>query len=273
MVLDIHSMAAAAREHYYVIGERHATASVLAQADKSIRGLELHAAALIPYGFGLGDGQRLVEGRAKLYVKATGKSQAKGTRKLTTRSRGSARRFSRQERRSVRTVLGTARNLLLESGDEQNAEMVTIALDQTSKIRNDASLPLQLETLLAVLEHPVVVPLVAERGGPDIAQRIQSTLGTLTGVSADYAAESPVTIAAEEQNILGGVVVTLVRSANAAAQVAAKRLGMPSIAAAFALTHLERSRRSAASEEPEAPGESETPAEPEAGRPGTLTDE
>jgi hypothetical protein len=259
MVLDIESMAAAARAHYLAIGERYATPSVLAQADKSIRGLEQHAAALVPYGFGPDDGLRMIAGRAQLYAKANDKSQALGARKITTRSRGSARQFSRQERRSVRTVLSTAWNLLLEQGDEDNARMVQVALDQTRKVRDEAALPLQLETLHAVLKHPVVVPLVAGRGGPEIAARIKDTLDKLSGTSGDHAAESPVTAAIEQQNILDGIVVTLARRANAAAQVAAKRLGMPSIAAAFALTHLERTRRGPAPEEPEEP---EAPEEP-----------
>jgi hypothetical protein len=173
----------------------------------------------------------------------------------------------------VRGVLGTARNLLLEAGDEDSAQMVQIALDETSRLRDEAKLPMQLETLLAMLEHPVVAPLVVRRGGPEIAARIRETLDKLTGVSADAAAASPVMAAAEQQNILDGIVVTLVRSANAAAQVAAKRLGMPSIAAAFALTHLERARRGSAPEEPAAPEAPGTPEAPEGGPatpPGAL---
>ena len=264
MTLDIDSMAAAARAHYLAIGERYATPSVLAQADKSIRGLDLHAAALVPDGFGLGDGQRLIEGRALLYAKATGKSLAVGTRKVTTSLRGSARRRSRQERRSGRIVLGTARVLLLEQGDEDTALMLKVALDQTKTLPEDARLPVQLETLHAMLVHPAVVPLVESRGGVEIAARIQATLEKLSGASGAHAAQTPVTAAAEQQNILDGIVVSLARSANAAAQVAAKRLGMPSIAAAFSLTHLEPARRSAAPapEAPEAPESPEAPAAP-----------
>jgi hypothetical protein len=265
MTLDIGSMAAAARAHYLAIGERYATPSVLAQAEKSIRGLDLHAAALVPYGFGPDDGQRLIDGRAQLYAKVTGKSLAAGTRKFTSQLRGSARRRSRQERRSARIVLGTARILMLEQGDEETALMVQVALDQTQTLPDDARLPVQLETLHAMLVHPAVVPLVESRGGTEIAARIQATLDKLTGASGEHAAQSPVTAAAEQQNILDGIVVTLARSANAAAQVAAKRLGMPSIAAAFSLTHLEPARRSAAPA-PEAP---ESPEAPEAGPPTT----
>lgn len=162
----------------------------------------------------------------------------------------------------MRTVLGTAWNLLLEQGDEENARMVQVALDDTKKIRDEAALSMQLETLHAMLQHPVVAPLVADRGGPEIAARIQSALDKLSSTSGDHAAQTPVTAAAEQQNILDGIVVTLTRRANAAAQVAAKRLGMPSIAAAFALTHLERTRRGAAPEVPEEPAEPEAPAEP-----------
>jgi len=69
-------------------------------------------------------------------------------------------------------------------------------------------------------------------------QRIEQAHAELRATMEERAGHTPVTLEAEQRNVLAGLIVSLVRSANNAARLAARSQAMPSIAAAFKLTHL-----------------------------------
>jgi hypothetical protein len=263
MPLDIALMTPQAREYYLAIGIRYPTQNVLLQGDKTLQGLAKHAALLVDYGFALRDGERLAEACDRVQASVVGRAQAGSSRKLTGKNYRTACRKARIERRSVTSALSASVPELLERGEEQVAQLVQTALDQTSNLASDAELPKQLQMLLDVLAHPVVAEVVVDRGGPIIATRVQTARTSLLDALRERAGQTPVSAAAEERDILEGVVVSLARSASAAARVAARSLGQPSIALDFKLTHLDASRNAGPEDSsPDAPDDPDAPESP-----------
>jgi hypothetical protein len=269
MPIDIAAMAAPAREYYLSIGIRYPTQNVLLQGDKTRQGLEKHAAILVDYGFALRDGARLVEACDRVRASVVGRAVAGGSRKLTGKNYRSAARKARLARRSAITALTATIPDLLEAGDEAAAQLVQTTLDATSALPGSEELPKQLQLLFDVLVHPVVGAAVVDRGGPGIAGRLETSRTAMLTALRERAGQSPVSAAAEERDILEGIVVALARSANAAASVAARSLGQPSIALDFKLTYLDSSRNAGAEDpssdtpsDPDAPEDPETPESP-----------
>jgi hypothetical protein len=90
------------------------------------------------------------------------------------------------------------------------------------------------------------------RASGQIAQRLTDARDELLACDYENAAHPEVAATAENRTLLCGIAITLVRSANAAARVAARRLGQPAIAVAFKLVHLEPPRRKRAAAAPPA---------------------
>jgi hypothetical protein len=259
MPIDIAAMAAQAREYYLSIGIRYPTQNVLLQGAKTAEGLAKHAALLVDYGFALRDGGRLGEACDRVQASVVGRAQAGGSRKLTGKKYRTACRKARLARRSAIAALSASVPELLEQGEEKAAQLVQTTLEATSTLPVAEELPKQLQMLLDVLAQPVVTAAVADRGGPGIMMRLRSARTDLLEAMRERAGQSPVSAAAEERDILEGIVVSLARSASAAARVAARSLGQPSIALDFKLTYLD-SPRTAGAEEPS----SDTPSDPDA---------
>lgn len=263
MAIDINAIAPKAREKYLAIGERYATADVLAQADKTLLGLTLHGDLLILFGYGAGDGVRLAELRDVLLEHATNELQLAGTRKNNRKSYVTTLRNAKDARLSTRTALGMAGDDLLESGDEETARLIQTVLDDTSVEAEDAALLDQLKALHPMLVAPAVEPFIAGRGGAALIERLTRAQTTLRSVLRGRAADPERTAASEIRDILDGMVVTSVRAARAAARVAARAHGQPAIAQAFRLNLLRpiRTSREASDEIPEIP-ETDTPVDP-----------
>jgi hypothetical protein len=257
--IDIGVMAAQAREYYLSIGIRYPTQNVLLQGDKTRQGLVKHAAILVDYGFALRDGGRLIEACDRVQASVVGRAVASGNRKLTGKNYQSAARKARLARRSAISALTAAIPDLLEGGQEEAARLVQTTLEDTSALPGSEELPKQLQLLFDVLGHPVVAAAVADRGGPGISGRLHVAREAVLAAQRERAGQTPVSAAAEERDILEGIVVVLARSASKAAQVAARSLGQPSIALDFALTYLAPSR-AAGTEDPD----SDTPSDPDA---------
>lgn len=261
MPIDISAMSPQAREHYLAIGLRYPTSNVLAQGDKTLQGLGKHAALLVAFGFALRDGTRLGMVCDQVRESVVGRSQAQGSRKLTSKRYRTACRKGRLERKSAISALSAAVADLLEAGNEQATQMVQTTLDQTSRLASNADLPRQLQLLLDILEHPAVAEATADRGGPDIVTRIRNARAEILESARERTGQTPVSAAAEERDILEGIVVSLARSAAAAANVASRTLGQPSIALDFKLTYLDGRRTGP--DAPEQPGTPEDPGSPE----------
>ena len=263
MAIDLAAMSPQARERYLALGRRYATRRVLLQGDKTSQGLAKHAALLVPNGFALRDGTRLAEACDQVRALVVGRAQAGGSRKLTGEGYQTAARTGRNARRSAITALTASEPELLEQGDEAVAQLVQTVLASTSLLPGSEALPTQLQMLFDVLVHPTVAAAAVDRGGPGIVGRLHSARTDMLTAIRERAGHTPVSAVAEERDILEGIVVSLARSANAAARVTARALGQPSIARDFALTYLEASRRSG-DEDPETPAEPGEPADPEA---------
>jgi hypothetical protein len=260
MPIDIAAMAAQAREYYLSIGIRYPTQSVLLQGDKTQQGLVKHAAILVDFGFALRDGARMVEACERVRASVVGRAVAGGSRKLTGKNYRSASRNARLARRSAITALSAAIPDLLETGQEAAAQLVQTTLEATSALPGGEELPKQLQLLFDVLVQPVVDAAVADRGGPGIARRLDTSRTALLAALRERAGQSPVSAAAEERDILEGIVVSLARNASKAARVAARSLGQPSIALDFKLTYLDPARNSGSEDDPG----SDTPSDPDA---------
>jgi hypothetical protein len=256
MAIDIGAMSPQARERYLAMGIRYATRRVLLQGDKTLQGHAKHAALLVDHGFALRDGDRLGEACDRVRALVVGRAQADGSRKLTGEGVRTATRNARIARRSAISALSATVPELLEQGAEPVAQLVQTALDATSHLPGGEALPKQLQMLFDVLIDPAVAGVVVDRGGPGIVGRLHSARTDILAAMRERAGHTPVSAVAEERDLLEGIVVSLTRSANAAARVAARSLGQPSIALAFELTYLDGSRNAgrAAPDSPSEPG-------------------
>jgi hypothetical protein len=263
MPTDIDSMAPDAVEYFLGIGRRYATPQVVAQGRKTLHGVAKHRALLAEQGFGPDDEQELVERLDELLAQDTGRAQAAGLRKIIVQACTDEVRNAKQWRKSTRNILTAGLRVLRQTGDEATIRKVQTVLKETRVLGGEENLSKQMQMLYAVLVDAAVLTTVAMRGGVRVQTSYDSVHSALVAAQGDLAAEPPATAAAERRDILDGIVVTLARSARAAAKLVARELGQPSIAAEFALTHLRRSRTATpGAGEPEAPEAPATPGKP-----------
>lgn len=246
MALDLETYSPEALERFRVVGERYSSGVALAQADKTLAACERHREGLVQFGFGPDDEQTLVDGRQESRLQQTEHAQADGSRKAVTATFSDTRDSGRHERRAGRTVLGRGANELLKLRDYDNARAAQAILKVTRATPKDDALPVHLETLLAALQQPAMAAVLARRGGPETVGRIQGVLAVLQPAMEEKSASSPVMLASQRRDILDGLLVSLCRDAYAAARLLGRALKQPAIAAEFSLTHLKRSRKTAA---------------------------
>jgi hypothetical protein len=257
MALDIEAMAPEAIAEYLELGQRYPTANVLAQADKIVTGLVIYGPVLAENGFGAEDGADVVEARDELRVQETGTAETSSDRKAIAQNADDVVENARRRRRGAITILKNAQRPLRQSGDKPTLALVKSALSEARVLTEDSQLPRHLTVLLAALVEPAVSTVVAGRGGITATADLAVLKDSVRVALEQRAGHPPTTAAAERRDILDGILVTLARNARAAALMAARALGQPSIAAAFELVHLHpsRSRREA----PEAPAAPEAP--------------
>jgi hypothetical protein len=259
MPLDIALLSPQARERYLAIGRRYTSADTLAQAHKTMLAHAKYGLLLVPYGFGMGDGQRLGEARDRLHVCKVDRTQVAGDSLALRNTHTAARRKAKVERRCVRSVLDLALGTLIEDGDEATANRVQVVAKQTrTPTTTDQELLEQLDMLADVLADEQVAEAIADRGGPEIAQRLEDATTNLSTAVRLRAAKPDLSAVADERDILDGIIVSLTRAARNAARITARHLGQPAIEAEFKLTHL----RSRPGSDPELDAPS-TPEEPE----------
>lgn len=244
MPLDIDALAPVARERYLILGSRYKSSQTVAQANKTLMGCAKHGPDLVEFGFGEEDAQTLSEAREQLIAQEADGVMAGSARRNVSETYTDACKLGRHARLRGRTLLKNAVLKLLDAGDEDTGRSVRTVLHETRSARNDADLPAQLTALATAMQLPAVATVLASRGGPTTLLRLDAAETTLTAALRDRAAQSPVTASSERRDILDGLIVTLARSAYAAARVAARARKQPSIAAEFRLTYLEPARGS-----------------------------
>jgi hypothetical protein len=262
MAVDIDGMSPEARAFYLAIGERYATADVLAQADMTMHGLSLYAAQLVPCGFGEEDAQDFGDGREALRAQESGGGQTSTDRKVISQNADDVIESAKQRRLRAITILKSSQRVLRQRGNRTALSLVQKTLSDTSALIDDTQLPVHLARLQTALEDPAVAAVVAGRGGTQAVADLTDLQPAVRAAQSDRTEHPAVTAAAERRDILDGFVVTLARTARAASRVAARQLGQPAIAAAFALVHLHprRTRKTPGPDAPEVPVTPEPPA-------------
>ncbi len=255
MTLDITSLSPRARERYLTIGRRYPSEDVLAQAHKTLLAHQKYGHLLIIYGFGLGDAERLGEGRDQLHARMVGRTHVSSDRKVLRDFHAIARRRARDERTCIVAALELVLDNLFEANLHEVAGRVVVALEQTEvSPPSDQKLLEQLDTLEEMLIDPVVVAFMVDRGGPEILLRLQQARTDLTSTTRQRAGKPDVSAIADERDILDGIIVSLARAARKAARAAARHLGQPAIGTEFKLIHLRsRSGRTPAPDTPSDP--------------------
>ena len=242
MSFDVSGIAPEMRTIYIRLGRRFSSRDTLAQANKHVSALEKYGVELVRHGFSVADGQQLGGGRDALVAAGAGRTGAQGDDRATTLAHREVLAVGRQERLSARGVLGATARARREAGGE--AALATAAkiegkLRQTRKSpENDGEkVAEQLEVLRATMVDPEVAAAAIDRGGPEA---VVSLDGVITRLRASNKAVAGRGTRAETEHLdlLDGLVVTLARSARKAAVAAARRLGTPAVAAAFALSEL-----------------------------------
>jgi hypothetical protein len=254
MPVDIEAMAPEAVAEYYELGQRYATANVLAQADKVVAGLDLYAAVLAEHGFGPEDRADVIEARDDLRTQETGSAEIASERRAINQSAEDVIANAKQRRRAAITILKSVQRVLRQRGAKAALATVKSALSEARILTEDSQLPRHLTVLLGALVDSAVTAVVATRGGLTTAADLAILKDSVRVALEQRTSYPPSTAAAQRRDILDGILVTLARNARAAARMAARSLGQPAIATAFELVHLESPRtRRAAPATPEAP--------------------
>lgn len=265
MAIDIEAMSPEAREHFRAIGERYPSGNVLAQADKSLLGLALHAATLARFGFGAEDATDLADARDQLRAEDNDSAQNTSARKTITQNSEDALRTGRQHRLTAITVLESSTRVLLQSGDKAGLSQVQSALSDTRVLDDDGALPRHMQLLQQTLASPTLATVVAGRGGLDTLADLMTSYEPVLAALRDRTGHPSTPVVSERRDVLDGIIVTLARNARAAARRAARALGQPSIATAFELVHIYPPRRRApVAETPEPSAEPTDPTAPTA---------
>lgn len=266
MAFDISILSPQARAEYIRIGRWWGSKDTLAQANDTLRALELYGANLSPYGFTIDDTKRLVFVRDALEAAGVGRSLAETSKKVTSRVYLDAMRDGKRARLTARTVLSNVERTLREH-DNATCEAAlrelgsTLAKTQSAGADDDA-LARQLELLAESFRHPVIGMEAATRGGMVTLREIEMAIRNLREAAHARNAKPGTPMETERLDLLDGMVVTLARAARKAARIAAVRLSSPAMAKAFELSRLYAVRTKAQGEETSANAPDPAPSTP-----------
>lgn len=242
MPLDVSKISPAARATFIQNGRKFGSRDTLAQANKTLKGLETHAAKLEDHGFGPDDVNDLKSARDGLIAAGVSREDKRVDKKTTSQTYADSMRAAQQVRLRARSVLKSAMRVLIQSGGqaaEDAARAVNVVLGKGSVAGDDAEkLATQLDQLRAALEDSAVQPIVAGRGGPKAVADLKIGAESLREASQMTTAPRGTPPETEQLDLLDGIILSLVRSAREAADAASKALGEPALVAEFELTEL-----------------------------------
>lgn len=246
MAFDISNIAPRARAEYIRIGRWWGSKDTLAQANDTLRALELHGPAIVAFGFAIEDGERLAWARDALEAAGVGRSHAEASKKVTSHVYLDAMREGKRVRMTARSVLTNVERALREQ-DGATCEAALRELGSTlSKTQtagaDDEVLVRQLELLAEVFRHPVIGMESALRGGVLALREIEVTIRNLREAAHARIAKPGTPLETEKLDLLDGIIVSLVRGARRAARIAAVRLASPALAKPFELSKLYATR-------------------------------
>lgn len=257
MPLDLSAIAPAARKSLIQSGRKFGSNDTLAQANKTLKALESHAAKLADLGFGPDDIEDLQSARDALMAAGVSREDKRVGKKTTSQAYTDAMRAAQQIRLRARSVLKAAKRVLAHSGGQTADEAIrTIdsVLGNGAVAGEDAEkLAVQLEQLRTTLEIAEIKPAVAGRGGPKAVADLKTQAESLREASQTTAAPRGTPQETEQLDLLDGIILSLVRSAREAADAASKALGEPALVAEFELTEIYGSGKSKAKAEAPTP--------------------
>jgi hypothetical protein len=215
------------------VGRRFGTQAVLAQAKQTLAAHSQLPTELRLHGFSAADAERLATARQ------VAASLARLDTKVTDRDYMLALVEAKTSRGRARSVLLSAYRRLRASGGSspevsQAMTEIVAVITQTSEPGGDERVyAVHLSRLREVLALPSVTTEVAESGGPEADAKLVSALATLRRVD-----EGETSAASRDDDVLDGMIVELCRTAQFAAQSAAKEIGDGAIAGKFRLIKL-----------------------------------
>lgn len=218
------------------VGRRFGTQEVLAQAKHTLGAYNQLPTELRLHGFSAADAERLAAAR-----KAAA-SLARLDAKVTDRDYVLALVEAKTSRGRARSVLLSAYRRLRASGGSspevaQAMTAICAVISETGEPGGDDRVyVVHLLRLREVLAMPSVAAEVADSGGPEADAKLVQALATLRRVDE---AETPT--ASRNEDVLDGLIVELCRTAQFAAQSAAKEIGDGAIAGKFRLVKLSHS--------------------------------
>lgn len=245
MPFDPSTLSAEAIKRYILLGRSFSSGDTLAQANQTLDALSKHAAALVPHGFGPADVVGLTDARDALEAGGVARTGEAGAVTCDRKAYAGAIRDGLTLRERGRSVVESAAAVLRDGGaPDEVRNLVATTLEQTARAptgkRRGVLLDAQLQLLADTLEHAGVAPAAADRGGPEAVTELRAGSAKLVGATRKRPATRGTPEATERLDLLDGVVVTLARRARKAARSAARRLGTPALANAFALTSLKQ---------------------------------
>jgi hypothetical protein len=240
--MDLATIAPVRRNQLIEAGRRVGSDVTLAQANKTLKGLEQHGPKLVAFGFGPEDGLDLGQARDALLAGGVGRHGKRTDKKQMSAAYAQVMRDGLQVRLRSRSILGGARRSLARIGSPEAVAAVQRidAVLNTCSVAPDYASPLatQLDELRRGLVDLTIAPVVAGRGGPQAVADLTARAAALRAADQTTAGARGTPEHTEHLDLVDGVILELVRGAREAAEVASKELGEPALLAAFALSEL-----------------------------------
>jgi hypothetical protein len=241
MPIDFDSMAPDARRAYIQTGERYGSEDTLQQADATLEGCGKYGQVIRRFGFGGGDEGDLKDARQALLDAGVQRAGASASRSKARSGFRDTQRRGKDDRQAARSVLTGARDSLAHSVLPEAADAVrriASALEKTAVTGSSVTTLIEQLTLLKnTLADPTVAAAAQERGGPEASIDLTAAISALG--TATRPAKRGTPVETERLNFYDGIIVEKARLARKAARAAARKLGQPAIAAAFALDWLD----------------------------------
>lgn len=217
------------------VGRRFGTQEVRAQAKQTLEAHGRFAPELRLHGFSAADAQRLAQARL------ASASLTRSDTKVTDRNYVQALADAKTSRARARSVLLSAYRRFRAAGG--SSPELAEAMTQIAAVVSEAAEPggdeqvykAQLTRLREVLAIPLVAAEVATAGGPEADAKLVEGLEMLRRVDE---VNPPAT--SRDEDVLDGLIVELCRTAQFAAQSAAKEIGNRSLVGEFRLLKLSR---------------------------------
>jgi hypothetical protein len=217
------------------VGRRFGTHEVLDQAEYTLASHSRFTNELRLHGFSADDRKQLANARA------AAASLARLDKKITDRDYVAALGEAKTSRARARSVLLSAYRRLRASGGSSPevahamAEISAVITQTAEPGGDDHVYAVHLSRLREVLALPSVQAEVASSGGPEADAKLVEAQATLRRVNEAQACANN-----RDEDVLDGLIVELCRTAQFAAQSAAKEIGNGAIAGAFRLVKLSR---------------------------------